>query len=559
MTCDEMTPQDAERLLDAVVGDDETPDDAELMLDAVAQDAAPEDRSMTIEELEAVMEYRCDAKGNPTGYKSSTYNATLVLQNDDRTWRAIALDEFSGRIKLMRDIDLDIAGLKPIKVIPGRTEFSDAHEAAFSTFLAAAVNLNGWGIKLNQRDLYHALANTAAANAFHPILDQIRSIKWDGVSRVDGLFGKYLGLDDNEYHRQVSRIFFVGAVARLVEPGMKFDFVPVIVGGQGGRKSSFVKALSLGFFGEIKERRDIVDEKVLMEKTEGAWIVEIPEFDHLLAGDPATIKAALTSETDRARGAYSRNPENRPRRQVFIGTTNTAKNLNDPTGGRRFLLLNTKTSRANMIDIERLREEMPQVWAEALAIYHRMRAAQPLWDLPLYLTGEAQQHAERLQSAARVETVEDTIAGWAQDWLETPVAATAHAAKAMGLIEINGALYRGRVCARQVFEAYHRGTNPDAERVPEYTQAQGRLIGKALEQVPFLADLGNRHSYETYGRQRSYETDAEALTALLGPAPAVPAVSDPEHWDHQPASAHDDAFGGWDENDAFEAAASRAA
>lgn len=126
MTYDEMTTQDAERLLDAVVGDDETPDDAELMLDAVAQDgapgaadAAPEDRSMTIEELEAVMEYRCDAKGNPTGYKSSTYNATLVLQNDDRTWRAIALDEFSGRIKLMRDIDLDIAGLNPTRASRG--------------------------------------------------------------------------------------------------------------------------------------------------------------------------------------------------------------------------------------------------------------------------------------------------------------------------------------------------------------------------------------------------------------------------------------------------------
>ena len=66
-------------------------------------------------------------------------------------------------------------------------------------------------------------------------------MEWDGIARVDHLFVDYLGCPDDVYHRQMARLMLLGAVARVFEPGHKFDFVPILEGPQGIRKSSFIE------------------------------------------------------------------------------------------------------------------------------------------------------------------------------------------------------------------------------------------------------------------------------------------------------------------------------
>lgn len=56
---------------------------------------------------------------------------------------------------------------------------------------------------------------------------------WDGKKRLDTLLIDYLGAEDSTYTRAVMRKTLVAAVARVYEPGIKFDYIMVLAGPQG--------------------------------------------------------------------------------------------------------------------------------------------------------------------------------------------------------------------------------------------------------------------------------------------------------------------------------------
>jgi len=80
-------------------------------------------------------------------------------------------------------------------------------------------------------------------NKFHPIRDYFNSLVWDGVKRVDNLFIDYLGASDTKYNRMVTRKALVAGVARIFNPGVKFDYMLVLVGKQGVGKSHILSLL----------------------------------------------------------------------------------------------------------------------------------------------------------------------------------------------------------------------------------------------------------------------------------------------------------------------------
>ena len=63
-----------------------------------------------------------------------------------------------------------------------------------------------------------AMALEFERNHFHPILDYLNALKWDGIQRVDKLLIDYMGADDNIYSREAIRKMLVGAVARVMNP-----------------------------------------------------------------------------------------------------------------------------------------------------------------------------------------------------------------------------------------------------------------------------------------------------------------------------------------------------
>ena len=149
-------------------------------------------------------------------------------------------------------------------------------------------------------------------------------------------------------------------VRRIIEPGCKFDYMPILQGPQGCRKSLFCKTLAGG--PELFEESLTlgVTVKQLIENTSGRWIVEIAELAGLSTKDIGHQKALITRTVDRCRLAYGYYAESVPRQFVLIATTNEEVFLCDSTGNRRFLPVHVSD-----IDINALSRDREQLLAEA--------------------------------------------------------------------------------------------------------------------------------------------------------------------------------------------------
>ncbi|WP_052715051.1 virulence-associated E family protein [Paracoccus sp. 228] len=207
-------------------------------------------------------------------------------------------------------------------------------------------------------------------NAYHPVRDYLTGLEWDGVERLDEWLINYAGAADNPLNRAIGRKVLCAAVRRAHRPGCKFDHMLVLQGPQDLGKSTLLKALCADGDWFTDQLEVGADPKVTIEKTAGAWIVEMAELDGLGKRDANRVKSFITTTHDRARLAYDRYPVTRGRQFVLFGTTNESAYLTDLTGNRRFWLVNV--SRADHAAIHDVRD---QLWAEAVA----REPAEALW------------------------------------------------------------------------------------------------------------------------------------------------------------------------------------
>ena len=203
----------------------------------------------------------------------------------------------------------------------------------------------------------------------NPLTDLIGSIQWDGQHRMERFLIDTIKCDDNDYNREVSRLIFAGGIHRAYRPGCKFDDMAVLVGKQGGGKSSLVRWLALEdkYFQEIKT----ISGKEGAEAIKGVWIGEVAELMAMTRTKEAeAVKAYITAQEDNYRVPWDKHPEVFPRRCIFIGTTNNGQFLSDKTGNRRFYPVFCGESGYDLFDREpEIRENIRQCWAEALALY----------------------------------------------------------------------------------------------------------------------------------------------------------------------------------------------
>jgi predicted P-loop ATPase len=108
------------------------------------------------------------------------------------------------------------------------------------------------------------------------------------------------------------------------------------------------------------------DKKEQQELVQGVWIYEIGELEGMTKHDVTSVKLFLSKTYDRARPAYGRTRVDRPRRNIFGGTTNDNKYLRDTTGNRR--IWSVDLSGKGLIDLEGIARDRDQLWAEAAAI-----------------------------------------------------------------------------------------------------------------------------------------------------------------------------------------------
>lgn len=426
--------------------------------------------------------------------KPTLTNIAIIVQNDPRLKRCVEYNEFTQEVVTRNPIRAKM-DLIPKLTVQDRINgdmWVDRHDNIVRALIEAPNGKGkaGYGLRITDRDLKAAIDLAGAKQSFHPVRAYLAALEWDGAPRMESLFVKYLGAPNNAYTRAIARTMLLGAVTRAFEPGHKFDFVAILEGLQGKRKSTFISILAKNWFVELEG--DLHDRKQLVEKMQGAWILEIPELSGFGKAEIQNIKAVFSATMDKTRLAYNRRGQVFKRQCIFIGSTNDSEYLRDPTGGRRFWPV---VCEVDEIDTEGLKGEVDQIWAETYLAYKAMRAAQPHGTLPLYLSDrEAHGEALNLQESRRIESVEDGFAGMIGEWLSKPVE-----------IESDNDDLDSQPIKRDRFETCLVEIWCECLGRPrdQYTEGMARIIGRAMKLLRGWDVIGSRR-FEKYGPQKTY-------------------------------------------------------
>lgn len=214
-----------------------------------------------------------------------------------------------------------------------------------------------------------AVETLALAYTYHPVRMWLRGLqKWDGIDRLEEWLLDYVGVKDSPYVRCVGKWFFIAMIARVMRPGVKFDYCLVLEGPQGKRKSTVASTLGGEWFGDT----DLdLQNKDAMSALRGKLIYEFPEMGSVTRVEASKQKSFLSRQFDEFRPVYGRREIKLSRQCVFVGTTNEWEWNKDPTGGRRFWPVEV-----GEINIEALSAMREQLFAEAL---YRFDAGEKFW------------------------------------------------------------------------------------------------------------------------------------------------------------------------------------
>lgn len=210
-----------------------------------------------------------------------------------------------------------------------------------------------------------AALSLCTENRFDSLIDHLNALPaWDKKSRLDTWLIDYLGTDDSPYTREAGAAWLTAAIVRAFEPGAKFDYMLVLMGGQGVGKSTALRILAGDSLFSDASFLHARDAREVLEVTAGVWILECAELDGMSKKDVSTLKATIARQSDTGRPAYARSAITIPRRFILAGTTNEQRFLQDPTENRRFWPI-----AVGSVDLNGLKTMRDQLFAEALARY----------------------------------------------------------------------------------------------------------------------------------------------------------------------------------------------
>ena len=323
--------------------------------------------------------------------KNTLQNLTVILMNDPLLKPLVFNQLLDGM-----EIKGDVPWRHPSKF------WRDADDAQLISYVDSHYGT------FSARNYDIAVAKVTDDRSYHPIREFIENLpEWDKVPRVDTLLIDYLGADDNEYVRAVTRKTLCAAIKRVLYPGCKFDSMLVLNGPQGVGKSTLIAKLAGEWFSDSLNLGDTKD-KTAAEKLQGYWILEIGELAGLKKAGVETLRSFLSRQNDIYRAAFGKRATPHLRQCVFFGTTNAESGyLRDTTGNRRFWPVKTPgTGIKHSWDLTP--ELICQIWAETL-VYVKQGEK-------LYLSAEL----EALSKAEQREAMEsDEREGLVRLYLDT--------------------------------------------------------------------------------------------------------------------------------------------
>ena len=365
-----------------------------LSLDAVKQTIARERQEEAAMDFDAADWEAHLNYGKNRQLENSVWNLLLILRNDP-AYANFAYNEMARMIEVTGPVtwerpegirfwlDSDTDGLK--------SEL-DIHYTSFST-----------------RNHDVAFSRVAMERRFHPLRDYLDGLpEWDGTVRIPTLLVNYMQADDTEYVRTVTKKTFAAAVARVYQPGVKFDCMLVLDGEQGIGKSTLFKELAgEEYFSDSVQLSDM-DGKTAAEKIQGFWICEIAELAGMKKADIEKVKSFLSSSDDKFRPSYGKTVESHPRQGIMVASVNGDRGyLRDITGNRRFWVV--KLHQTDQVKhFHFAKEERDQIWSEAKHYWEEGEK--------LYLEGTLVGEAAEAQKDAMEE---DERQGMVEVYLET--------------------------------------------------------------------------------------------------------------------------------------------
>lgn len=432
-------------------------------------------------DIGAALDWTSQLTRNQNGdYQKTMNNLILLLRNIPELAGCAKKDLFSGRIIPADNLPW-----------PRQKEsgvWTDADLTELRRFLEK------W-FKPSKQDVRDAVISVAEQQSFHPIRDYLEALVWDGTPRLDTLFIDYLGAEDSPYMRAVTRKALAGAVARVMTPGCKYDYMTVFIGKQGRNKSSLINKLA-GRDEWFADSLVTFDGTRAFEAITGKWLVEVPEMQ---AFDKATLnqaKAFISKQSDFYRAAYAEFPRDNPRQCVFFGTTNNHECLRDATGGRRFWPIDIDKQPRKKDVFADLAAERDQIWAEAVM---RWKTGEQL-----FLKGEIEQAAmqkqeEHREASSREGIIKEFLEREVpEDWGKWPLdnRRTFWAGNVQGDVQL---VPRERICALEVWCEAFGGA------MKELRNADSREINDCIASLPEWERHEKAIRFGVYGVQRGFK------------------------------------------------------
>ena len=292
------------------------------------------------------------------GVKNSIRNCVTVFQSDPKLKGSIARNLLTERVDI----------IKPLWWKRTGSLLTDLDMDYLLLYLEESYGLT------NEKKVQSAIEIVANENCYHPIQAHLNSLKWDGEERIRYALHRFLGSEENEYNYEALRLFMMGAIKRVFEPGCKFENMLCLVGGQGAGKSTFFRFMAIKDEWFSDDLRKLDDENVY-RKLQGHWIIEMSEMIATAnAKSIEEIKSFLSRQKETYKVPYETHPADRLRQCVFAGTTNRQDFLpRDRTGNRRFIPVTVYPEKAEVHILENeseSRQYIAQMWAEAMVMYN---------------------------------------------------------------------------------------------------------------------------------------------------------------------------------------------
>lgn len=455
------------------------------------QELATQDTKVVIElvgedfnaELEATAEaivsdnWRAGFRLNPkTGRpEDDIVNWDLISEND-----SVFRNLYYNELTLAVEIDGDLPWRK---VTSGRETFDAGDRASLALHIERTYHL-----RPSRSYLDDVVSDRSRNRRLNPVRSYLDGLRWDGKPRVETCLP---GVRPTTFTRLAARKSFTAAVARMYDPGVKWDHMLVFYGPEGLGKSYWTDLISRGYSAPLGKIGD-KDTLLVMQRS---WIITADEGHSLRKADFDAQKEFLTRTADVFRAPYEREASVHKRHCVIWGSTNDEVFLRRQEGNRRFLIVKCE----DRVDFTALTQEyIDQVWAEAVHLY---RAGEQLW-----LSDD-----EGTLAAANREafTEEDALTGMIHEYLGTPVPDNWEEMSPLdrqgwlinlgdGFTPVGGNTI-DQVCSVQIWvEALGR-------RPGDHKRVDLLDITNALKQLEGWRQLPGRHRVPGYGPQVVFE------------------------------------------------------